>query len=124
MISPRDAIEQTILVSIGAASLTRERAQGIVDELVRRGTLGAEEGRAMVDRLMARVRGEASPSGGVFGRVEEGVRGVMRDVGVVTRTEVDDLDMRMAALEHRIKLLESASGAAPPEAGAPVSDPI
>ncbi len=124
MISPRDAIEQTILVSIGAASLTRERAQGIVDELVRRGTLGAEEGRAMVDRLMARVRGEASPSGGVFGRVEEGVRGVMRDVGVVTRTEVDDLDMRMAALEHRIKLLESASGAAPAEAGAPVSDPI
>lgn len=124
MISPRDAIEQTILVSIGAASLTRERAQCIVDELVRRGTLGAEEGRAMVDRLMARVRGEASPSGGVFGRVEEGVRGVMRDVGVVTRTEVDDLDMRMAALEHRIKLLESASGAAPAEAGAPVSDPI
>jgi polyhydroxyalkanoate synthesis regulator phasin len=117
LIGPRDAIEQTIVVSIGAASLTRERAQAVVDELVRRGTLGAEEGKAMVDRVMARVRGEAGPTAGVLGRVEEGVRGVMRDVGVVTRPEVEDLDMRLAALEHRIKLLESAAGTAPSPAG-------
>jgi polyhydroxyalkanoate synthesis regulator phasin len=120
MIGPRDAIEQTILVSIGAASLTRERAQAVVDELVRRGTLGAEEGRAMVDRLMIRVRGEGVASPGVIGRVEEGVRGVMREVGVVTRPEVDDIELRLAALEHRIKLLESpAAPAAPADAGAP-----
>jgi polyhydroxyalkanoate synthesis regulator phasin len=118
MISARDAIEQTILVSIGAASLTRERAQAVVDELVRRGALGAEEGRAMVDRLMMRVRGEAGTAPGVFGRVEEGVRGVMRDVGVVTRTEVEDLELRMAALEHRVKLLEAPPETAPDGAAA------
>jgi len=117
MIGPRDAIEQTIMVSIGAASLTRERAQAVVDELVRRGTLGAEEGRAMVDRLMLRVRGEAGTSPGVVGRVEEGLRGVMREVGVVTRPEVEDIELRLAALEHRIKLLES-----PPEVAAPAAD--
>ena len=113
MIGPRDAIEQTILVSIGAASLTRERAQAVVDELVRRGTLGAEEGRAMVDRLMVRVRGEAGTSPGVVGRVEEGLRGLMREVGVATQPEIDDIELRLAALEHRMKLLESAAGAAP-----------
>jgi polyhydroxyalkanoate synthesis regulator phasin len=119
MMGPRDAVEQTILVSIGAASLTRERAQAVVDELVRRGTLGAEEGRAMVDRLMIRVRGEGVTSPGVIGRVEEGVRGVMREVGVVTRPEVDDIELRLAALEHRIKLLESPGApAAPADDGA------
>ena len=124
MISPRDAIEQTILVSIGAASLTRERAQGIVDELVRRGTSAPRRAGRWSTGSWPASGGRRRPRAASSGASRRACAGVMRDVGVVTRTEVDDLDMRMAALEHRIKLLESASGAAPAEAGAPVSDPI
>ena len=35
MISPREAVEQAIFVAVGAASLTRDRAQAIVDAVKR-----------------------------------------------------------------------------------------
>ena len=64
MTTVREGIEQAVLLSIGAASLTRERAETAVAELVRKGQLGGEEGEAVVDRLMARVRGEGAADGG------------------------------------------------------------
>lgn len=109
----REGIEQAILLSIGAASLTRERAEAAVAELVRKGQLGGEEGSAIVDRLMARVRGEGAAGGGIVGRLEGGVQGVLREFGVVTRAELEDVQLRLMELEHRIALLEKA----PPDSG-------
>ena len=58
MTTVREGLEQAVLLSIGAAALTRERAEAAVAELVRKGQVGGEEGAAVVERLMARVRGE------------------------------------------------------------------
>lgn len=110
MTSVRDGIEQAVLLSIGAAALTRERAEAAVAELVRMGQIGGDEGRAVVERMMARVRGEGSPAQGLVGRIEGGVQGVLREVGVVTRAELEDLQLRLMELEHRIALLERGSG--------------
>ena len=104
--SVREGIEQAVLLSIGAASLTRERAEAAVAELVRKGQLGGDEGSAIVDRLMARVRGEGTPGAGIVGRLEGGVQGVLREFGVVTRGELEDVQLRLMELEHRISLLE------------------
>ena len=60
MTTVREGIEQAVLLSIGAAALTRERAEAAVAELVRKGQVGGEEGAVVVDRLMARVRGEGA----------------------------------------------------------------
>jgi polyhydroxyalkanoate synthesis regulator phasin len=109
----RDGIEQAVLLSIGAASLTRERAEEAVAELVRLGQLRGVEGRAIVDRLMARVRGEGSPLPGLIGRLEGGVQLALREAGLVSRAELDDLQLRLAELEHRIGLLEGTKPAGP-----------
>lgn len=121
MITPREAVEQTILLSIGAASLTRERVEGIVFDFVKRGHLGTDEGKAIVDRVMSRVRGEATGTGGssVVDRIEGGVQALLKEVGVARRDEVSDLEMRIAALEHRMALVErggelSLEGPEPP----------
>lgn len=121
MITPREAVEQTILLSIGAASLTRERVESIVSDFVNRGHLGTDEGRAVVDRVMSRVRGEAGHTGAssVVERIEGGVQALLRELGVARRDELADLEMRVAALEHRMGLVEQpikppAPGAAPP----------
>ena len=104
----REGIEQAVLLSIGAAALTRERAEAAVAELVRKGHLGGEEGSAVVDRLMARVRGEGTVGACIVGRLEGGVQGVLREFGVVTRAELEDVQLRLMELEHRIGLLEKA----------------
>jgi polyhydroxyalkanoate synthesis regulator phasin len=119
MTTVREAIERTILLSVGAASLTRERAEAIVGDFVRRGELAGDEARTMVDRLMTRVRGEGAQGTGLVDRLEGGVRGALREVGVVTRPEIDDVLLRLAELEHRLRLLETAGDPIPPETGPP-----
>lgn len=123
-INVRDGIEQAVLVSIGAAAITRERAEAAVAELVRRGQLGGDEGRKVVDRLMATVRSGGGAAEGLAGRIEGGVQGVLREVGVATRAEVDDLLQRIAELEHRLALVEGdGRGAGPAADASPTGQP-
>lgn len=119
MTTVREGIEQAVLLSIGAASLTRERAEAAVAEMVRKGQMGGDEGRVVVDRLMARVRGDgaSTTTAGLMGRLEGGMQGVLREFGVVTRAELEDVHLRLMELEHRISLLEKAPPGDPP--GAP-----
>ena len=106
MTTVREGLEQAVLLSIGAAYLTRERAEQAAAELVRKGQATGEEGAAVVERLMARVRGEGSPGAGLVGKLEGGVQGVLREFGVVTRAELEDVMLRLMELERRIQLLE------------------
>jgi polyhydroxyalkanoate synthesis regulator phasin len=62
-----------------------------------------DELRALGDELTTRWRGDAI-------RVGEGsrrrVQDLARELGLVTREEWDELELRVAQLEHRIRLLE------------------
>lgn len=118
MSSVRDGLEQAVLVSIGAAALTRDRAEAAVADLVRRGQMGAEEGGQAVERLLSRLKagGEGGASSGLVGKLEGGVQGVLREVGAATRADLHDLGQRMDELEHRVSLLE-ADRDQPAEAG-------
>jgi polyhydroxyalkanoate synthesis regulator phasin len=62
-----------------------------------------DELRSVLDDLSARWRGDAL-------RLTEGTRhrlsDLFREVGVITRNEFDELELRVAQLEHRIRLLE------------------
>jgi polyhydroxyalkanoate synthesis regulator phasin len=99
-------MEQAVLMSIGAASLTREKAEAAVADLVRKGQMGTDEGKQVVERLMARVRGDGAAGVGLVGKLEGGMQGVMRELGIVTRGELEDVTLRLSELEHRISLLE------------------
>ncbi|MGE0026558.1 MAG: hypothetical protein AB7O78_18375 [Thermoleophilia bacterium] len=110
MTTVREGLEQAVLLSIGAAYLTRERAEAAAAELVRKGQATGEEGAAVVERLMARVRGEGTPGAGLVGKLEGGVQGVLREFGVVTRAELEDVQLRLMELEHRLGLLERGPG--------------
>ncbi len=112
--SLRDALEQAILLSVGAASLTGDRVEHIVGELVAQGRVSAEDGRLLIERLIARVVEPARPSpSGMLGQLEDTLRGALSDAGVVTRAEVDDLRVHLAELEHRMRLLEGDSAPGP-----------
>ena len=57
--------------------------------------------------------------GVVVDRIEGGVQALLKEVGVARRDEVSDLEMRIAALEHRMALVErggelSLEGPEPP----------
>ena len=99
----RELAERLVLGSFGAVALTRERADALTDELSRRGVIGRDEARALVDDLGARWRGESTRFGR---RATTSLQAFARELGFVTSAEVQELELRVAQLEHRLRLLE------------------
>ena len=109
--SIRELIERTLLIGMGAAALTKDRFQEVVEEFVRRGQISGEEGRDMVDRLVSRSRDEARSA---LKRADSSLQGARRDMGLFTKRELEDMEFRLRQLEHRVQLLESAADGNPP----------
>ena len=65
--------------------------------------LRIDDARSLLDEATSRWRGDAL-------RVSEGTRrrlqDVFREFGLVTRDEWDELELRIAQLEHRLRLVE------------------
>jgi polyhydroxyalkanoate synthesis regulator phasin len=78
-------------------------ADGPVDRAVSLLGLRIDEARSLLDEATSRWRGDALRVGeGTRQRLQE----LFRDLGVVTRADWDELELRVAQLEHRIRLLE------------------
>jgi polyhydroxyalkanoate synthesis regulator phasin len=99
----RDIAEKLVLAGVGAVALTAERADALAEELAARGGLGREEARALIEELVGRWRNESLRLGE---RTGSGLAGLFRELGLVTRAEVEELELRVAQLEHRLRLLE------------------
>ncbi|NLE11587.1 MAG: hypothetical protein GX630_08760 [Actinobacteria bacterium] len=102
----RDLIERTFLAGMGAAALTKDRVQELVEEFIRKGQLSTDEGRDVVDRLVARSRDEARA---VLKKADVSLHGAYQDLGLSTKGELEDMEFRLRQLEHRVQLLEAAA---------------
>jgi polyhydroxyalkanoate synthesis regulator phasin len=75
-----------------------------LDRIVTMLGLRLDEVRSLLDDVTSRWRGDAV-------RVGEGskrrVQDIARELGLVTRDEWDELELRVAQLEHRLRLLEN-----------------
>ena len=107
----RDRLEQLILAAIGVASLTADRVEELVDAVTERGGIQRDEARAAVEDLLSRWRGDATR---VTERAGAGLHGVLREFGLVLRSEFEELELRVAQVEHRLKLLERDELMVPP----------
>jgi polyhydroxyalkanoate synthesis regulator phasin len=74
-----------------------------VDELSAKGRLTQDDARELVDEVMGRWRGDALRMGE---RASSTLSGVFRELGLVTRREHEELELRLAQLEHRLRLVE------------------
>jgi polyhydroxyalkanoate synthesis regulator phasin len=112
----RDLAEEILLAGVGALALTKNRADELVDELSSKGRLTQEDARELVDDLTSRWRGDALRMGE---RASSTLSGVFRELGLVTRREHEELELRLAQLEHRMRLVEGRSQAPPPPGPGP-----
>ena len=97
------ALKQATLALVGAVALTAERADELADSLAERGGMTKEEVRERIDEVSSRWRGDAARLGERAGAT---LHGVLHELGLVTRDEWDELELRVAQLEHRLRLVE------------------
>lgn len=104
----REELERLLLAGVGAVALTGERVDALADALSARGGIRRDEARDAIETLLRRWRGDAA-------RVGERAAGLLehifRELGVASRSEVDELELRLAQLEHRLRLLEQGADA-------------
>ena len=85
----------------------RELGEKVV--LAASGFLGGgrrDDARALVDELAGRWRGDVVR---VSEKTRVGMAGLFHELGLVTRDDLDELELRVAQLEHRLRLLERDS---------------
>jgi polyhydroxyalkanoate synthesis regulator phasin len=103
--SERSTFEQLILAALGVVALTGERAERLADDLAELGGIRRDEARARIEELVSRWRGDAIR---FRERTADTVEKLGRDLGLVSRSEYEELELRLAQLEHRLRLLEGA----------------
>jgi polyhydroxyalkanoate synthesis regulator phasin len=108
---PPDQLRRLASAALGAVALTAERADELAESLADRGGMQKEEVRAWIDEATTRWRRDAMRVGERAGAT---LHGVLRELGLVTRAEWDELELRVAQLEHRLRLVENEPQTAEP----------
>jgi len=108
-----EALERVGLAAIGAVALTAERADALADELAQAGGIRRDEAREVIEQTVHRWRGEAVRFGE---RAGAGLDGFFQQLGLVPRSDIEELELRVAQLEHRLRLVEDEPANATPPA--------
>ena len=101
--SLRESAERLALAAMGAVALTAERAEALAERLAERGGITRDEAREEIDEMVHRWRGDARRLGERTGATLESL---FRDLGLVSRRDFEELELRVAQLEHRLRLVE------------------
>jgi polyhydroxyalkanoate synthesis regulator phasin len=101
--SSRDLLERLALAGIGAVALTADRADELARDLAGRGGLRRDETRQAIEEAMTRWRGDATR---LTERAGTSLQSVFDQLGLVSREAYEELELRVAQLEHRLRLAE------------------
>ncbi|MFN4123289.1 MAG: phasin family protein [Flavobacteriales bacterium] len=95
-----DILKKLIYQGLGVVSVTRDRAEKLIAELVEKGKMTEDEGRKFYEELASEGKKTADDLG-------QGVRDFIREqiekAGIPSRDEFEALKLRVVELEAQIK---------------------
>jgi polyhydroxyalkanoate synthesis regulator phasin len=101
--SERGSLESLGLAGIGAVALIAQHAEELATEIGTRLGVERDEVRAAIADVVDSWRREAARLGETGGNV---AARAAAELGTASREVVSDLELRVAQLEHRLRLLE------------------
>lgn len=104
-------LSELLLAGVGWATLGVEAADELADDLARRVGVDRDEMRSALKDTVRAWRADAERVGT---RRDEALDRVLQKSGLARREELDDLALRIAQVEHRLRLLERASDESSP----------
>ena len=94
-----ELMQKVLLLGVGAASLTKEKVDELIDEMVKRGQMTKEEGEAFLKEATGRAR---EGGANIIEMAADTYQDTLRAMGVATREQVDELDRRITVLEAKV----------------------
>ena len=94
-----DFFERGFLATVGILSVSREKVQEIVDQMVARGELNLDEGRQLVDKMVKRGQEERETMRGL---VHQEVQKVVGELDVISRKDFQVLNDKLDALLKKL----------------------
>ena len=95
-----ELIKRGVMLGLGAISLTHEKAKAFVDELVKRGEVGKDEGGKLVSEILDRAKEQEKA---VTDKINAEIRKVIDSLGVASKEDVRKLQKRIEELSKRIE---------------------
>jgi polyhydroxyalkanoate synthesis regulator phasin len=96
-------LEELLAIAIGAASVTTERAQQLLETLRVRGRLGEDEGKQLVEELLETAKKRRAE---LEQLAKELVREQLAKAGVCTKGELESVRGELDALRRQLVELE------------------
>lgn len=91
--------DKMVNLGLGAISLTKERAELFIDEMVERGEISKEDAKQTLEDVMQKGREQREE---VRTMIQEEMDSWKNNLGVVTRAELDKMAERIKELESKL----------------------
>ncbi len=88
-----------MLLGLGLISLTKEKAEEIVDDLIKRGEVSREERFKTVDKLLREAEKKEEE---LTGKINETVQKTITQIGLVSKKDLEAISKRLAEIEKRM----------------------
>ena len=94
-----DIIKKSIYLGLGAATATKEKIESLVDELIEKGHLSKDKKTEAVKEIFEKIEKEEKE---IKTKIDATVTETMKKIGIVAKSEYDNLLKRVEELEKKI----------------------
>ena len=99
-----DLIKKSIYLGMGAATVTKEKIESLVDELIEKGQLKKEEKPGVVKDLMDKIEKEERE---LTDKIKSEIQKSIEELGLATKKDIDELNKKLKNLEKMLSNKES-----------------
>ncbi len=96
-------IKKTILTGLGLASLTKEKAEKITNDLIKEGEVSKSEGAKLVKELLEKAEDNQKT---IEKHVEKTVHGVLKKLNIPSRKDIIELNSKIEKLDKELNSKE------------------
>lgn len=93
-----DLLKKGILMGLGAITITKEKAEQLVDELIKKGELAKDERSKAIQELLKKAEEQEKL---LSGKVNAEIRKTMEKLGIPTRKDIERLEKKIDRLQKQ-----------------------
>ena len=95
----KDVVKKSFLLGLGAASITKEQAEKMVTELVKKNAVSIKEGKGMLKRVKKHAYNESKR---VSKFAQQEARRIAKELGVVSKTQVARIKNNIRSIDKEL----------------------